>query len=233
MGSAGDTVLREVNRTGMRQRGIAVSAGSFTETYIERIARAELAMKPRVHFTQLYVYGDKGGAALPKPPHVTYDYWSRMYRSLSQSPNEIAEMISIGGNAVLRMRDGAGAIHRRVLAGRDPLQLEVEGDQFEVLYIAFSTPGPYILQRADVYIRTDALLKTEAGLELLRRLQTLFTDLEVSIFARNDPWFIYEPTYPFVNPFVENQSPPTPEEYGKGQTLNCGRISGSPSCRVE
>ena len=233
MSSAGDTVLREVNRTGMRQKGITVSAGSFTEAHIDRLARAELATKPHVKFTQLYVYGGKGGAPLPKPSHVTYDHWRGLYGSSAQSPNEIAEIISIGRDAVLRMRDGASKIRRRVLAGRDALQMEIQGDHFEILYFAFSTPGPYILQRADVYIRTDAPLKTETGLELLRSMQPVFPELEVSIFIRNDPWFIYEPTYPFVNPFIENQSPPSAEEYDKGRTLKCGRLSGSPSCRLQ
>jgi hypothetical protein len=233
MSSAGDTVLREANRAGMRQKGMAVGADSFTETYIERLARAELARKPRVNFIQLYVYGGRGGAPLPKPSHVTYDYWRGLYGSLAQSPNEIAEMISIGSDAVLRMHDDADKIHRRVLAGKDPLQIEVQGDRFEILYFAFSAPGPYILQRADVYIRTDAPLRTDTGLELLRKLQPVFPEFEVSIFIRNDPWFIYEPTYPFVNPFIENPNPPTTEEYGKGQSLKCRRLSGSPSCELE
>lgn len=217
----------------MRQKAIAVSSSSFTDAYIERLARAELAARPRVNFTQLYVYGDKGGAPLPKPSHVTYDHWRGLYGSLAQSSNEIAEMVSIGGNAVLRIHDGVGTIHTRVLAGKDPLQIDTERDRFEVLYFAFSTPGLHILQRVDVYIRTDSRLTAESGIELLRRMQPLFPDFEVSIFVRNDPWFIYEPTYPVLNPFLKNERPPTIEEYGNGQTLKCGQTSHSPSCRLE
>ena len=191
MVSSGDTILREVNRKGMRQKAIAVNSGSFTEAYVERLARAELATRPRVNFTQLYVYGDKGGAPLPKPSHVSYDYWRGLYGSLVQSPNEIAEMVSVGANAVLRIRDGVGTIRRRVLAGKDPLEIDVEGDRFEVLYFAFSTPELHTLQRVDIYVRTDASLQKEKGLMLLQRLQPLFPDLEVSIFVRNDAWFIY------------------------------------------
>ncbi len=230
---SGDTVLREVNRTGMRQKAIAVDAASFTEVHIERLARAELMAKPRVNFTQLSVYGEKGGPPLPKPSHTTFDHWQRLFGSLMQSQYQIAEMVSIGSNAVLRIHDSSGTVRRRVLAGSDPLQMEVDGDRFEILYFAFTAPAAYIEQRVDIYIRTDASLKVERGLELLRRLRPIFPDLEVSILVRNDPWFIYEPTYPFVNPFVENAIPPTPQEYSSGATLKCGRTSGSPFCRLD
>jgi hypothetical protein len=233
MAIAGDTVLGEITRTGMRQRSVAVDSRSFVEGYIVGLARAELARKPHFGFTQLNVYGIKGGAPLPKPSHVTYDYWRGIYNSLVHSPNEIAEMTSIGGDSVLRMRDGTGAVHRRILAGRDPLQLEVYGDKLEILYFALNVPRPYVLQRVDVYARTGAQLKAEMGREVLRRLQPLFPDLEVTVFIRNDPWFIYETTYPFANPFVEDPGPPNAEAYGRGQTLKCGLLSGSPPCRLQ
>jgi len=233
IGSSGDTLLRVVNREGMRQKGIVVAAGSYTQAHIERLARAELALKPHVNFTQLWVYGAAGGAPLPKPPHLTYEYWRGMYDAAVRSPNEIAELVSIGANAVLRVRDGVGKIHRQILVGEDPLAVEIDGDRLEVLYFAFSAARGYVSQRVDVYVRTRAPLEAEVGLKLFQKLQVFFPGLEVSIFIRNDPWFVYEPTYPFANPFVEDQHPPTAEEYPNGQTLRCGGTAGSSYCRFE
>jgi hypothetical protein len=228
-----DTVLGEVTRAGVSQKGVRVTSGSFREGYVVRLAQAELAKKSHPNFVRVDIYGDKGGAPLPKPPgDLTYGYWRRLYEAQRGLQNELAEMISIGTNAVLRMRDAGGKVSRRVLAGRDPLQLEVQGDRLEIVYFGFSAPGPYILQCVDVYIRTDASLRTEVGLELLGALRPIFPDLEVSVSLRNDAWFILEPSYPFYNPLIEDQQPPTEEEYRKNRTLRCGYWTGSASCRL-
>ena len=230
---AGDTVLREVNRAGMRQKSVAMDAGSFTLAHVERFSRAELASKPRLNFIQLVMYGDKGGAPLPKPSHLTYEHWRGLHDSLGRSPNEIAEMVAIGNDAVLRMREANGNIRRRVLTGKDPLRIEIDGAHFEIVYVAFTAPSASILQRADVYVKTESELKVEAGLGLLGKLQPVFPDLELFLAIRNDAWFIYEPSYPFSNPFVEERNPPTAEECAKTRTLKCGRWSGAASCRFQ
>jgi hypothetical protein len=212
---------------------VVVSKGTFDERNLERLARAELGKRPRRNFTQLVVYGDRGGAPLPKPAHTTYDYWRGLYDSASRGTNQIAEMISIGGNAVLRIHDTSGKVIRRVLAGRDPLKLDVSGQAFEIVYLSFTAPSPYILQRIDVYLSTSGPLSEEAGLRLLQSLQPIFPDLEVALYIRNDSWFIYQPTYPFANPFSEDLNPPSVDEYSKTRTLRCGRWSGVTSCRTE
>src|ERR1700722_1461283 len=123
----GDDVVRELSRPGMQQKAIRVGQGPFTISHVEALARAELARKPRAHFTQLLIYGQKGGAPLPKPDHVSYDYWRGQHDSLEKLPNEIAEMVSIGDNAVLRMHDSSGQVLRKVLSGEDPLRVDIGG----------------------------------------------------------------------------------------------------------
>jgi hypothetical protein len=228
-----DTVLRELARTGMRQKAIDVAPESFSESYLERLSRKELARSPRSNFTQILFYGDRGGPPLPKASHDSYEHWRGLYETLARTPNQIAEAISIGKDAVLRVCDGSGRLSRKVLAGRDPLQIDLGSDRFEIVYLAFTAPGSYILQRVDIYVRTTSPLNTETGLELLRKLQPIFPDLEVSLLVRNDAWFISEPSYPFVNPFVAAANPPTAEEYSHSRTLRCGQRSGSPSCRFK
>jgi hypothetical protein len=63
-----DKIFSDVSSPGMRKKAMSVPSASFNESYIERLVRAELAKKPRANFTWLRIYGDKGGAPLPKPP---------------------------------------------------------------------------------------------------------------------------------------------------------------------
>ena len=142
-------------------------------------------------------------------------------------------MISIGDNAVIRMRDASGTVSRKVLAGKDPLIIDVESDRFEIVYIAFSPPGRYVQQSINVYIQTDAPLRVDTGLDLLRRLDPIFPGFEVAVAARHDAWFIYEPSYPFFNPLTETLPPPVAAEYTKTQTLTCGDWTGAATCRLQ
>jgi len=143
-------------------------------------------------------------------------------------------MISIGDNAVLRMRDASGKVTRKVLTAKDPLIIPVQNVQFEIVYIAFSPPGLYVQQSISVYIQTAAAsLSVETGLELLRRLDPIFPGFAVAVAVQHDAWFIYEPGYPFFNPLTETLPSPTPEEYNKTQTLTCGHWTGSATCGLQ
>lgn len=226
------TVVGEISRTGMIQKAVGVPSRTFTESHLESLCRTELRRRPRPNFISLHMYGANGAAPLPQPAHGrTYGYWRSIYDQARRS-NEIAEMIAIGDNAVLRMRDANGNVTRRVLAGRDPLQIEVQGVHFEIVYFTFSVPKPYIFQSASIYVRTAAPLERVPSRELLSSLRPVFPDLGVSVHIRNDAWFINEPGYPFFNPFVEEQIPPSPENW-KTPTLRCGYWTGSPSCFLE
>lgn len=74
--------------------------------------------------------------------------------------------------------------------------------------------------RVDVPARRTGALSPELGLELFGRLEPLFASAEVSVFVRSDSWFLFEPSYPFYNPFFERTSPPTLQEYERTKTLS-------------
>jgi len=230
--ASGEKVLSDLSRGTVRQKSVLLSRESFTTANLLRLGRAELGAR-RTTFTQVIFYGDGAGAPLPKPSHITYDHWRELYESQANFPNEIAEMIAIGKNAVLRVHEATGRVSRNVIAGKDPLQLESGHDNIELLYFGFTTQSSYIAQRVDVYARTAAPLTAERGVELLRSMETVFPYWEVSLFVQRDPWFVSEPSYPFFNPFVPRLNLPTPEEYQATKTLRCGHLSGSASCVIQ
>ena len=80
------------------------------------------------------MFGDQSGAPLPKADHMSYYDWRKVYEVISKTPSDIAEMLSIGNNAVLRVSRKNGTISRRVLQGHDPLQIDVEGQNYEIVY---------------------------------------------------------------------------------------------------
>ena len=146
---AADSVLGELIQAGMKQKTMRLG-GTFSESNIERLARAELKKRPRVNFIKLTIFGEKAGTPLPKPDHVSYDSWKGLYELAARSSNEIAEMISIGDNAVLRVRESNGKVTSKMLTGTNPLEVMISGDLYQIVYLALSPPGQYIAQGASV-----------------------------------------------------------------------------------
>jgi hypothetical protein len=228
-----ETTLADVHTGGVRQVSIRLQHGTFGVSRLEQLSRAQLAGKRGKDFMEVWFYGDTGGAPLPQPDHMDYDTWLRLHNECARAGNEIGELVSIGRDAVLRVRDASGSVTREVLTGSDPLIFDTGGERYEVLYFAFSAPGPYILQKVDVFLKTTATLSRESGMKLLQRFTPVFPDLKVNVYVRNDPWFIFEPNYPFLNPFVEGAIPPTFDQYEQGKTLRCGSWPGPPSCTLQ
>ena len=227
-----DTVIREQSGPGVKIKSIAISPGSFTETHLEQVCRSELSKSPGSGFMQLLLFGERAGSPLPKPDHMNFQMWRRIHDDAASLPNELAEMISINGEAILRTRDASGRLTRKVLTQHDPFKIAIEGDAFEIVYLSVSTSAPFTLQRVDAYMRTTASLKPESGLDLLRELDQVFPGYEVSVFVKNDLWFINQPSYPFFNPFVEEPTPPAAGDR-LTPTLQCGHWSGTPSCKSQ
>ena len=217
----------------MKLKAFDLRSTPFNERQVQAIARAELARAPRADFTHLWFYGPKETAPLPQPDHVSYESWRRMYNLVSQSTNEIAEVISIKGNAIMRMHKADGAVVNSILAGKNPLELPVGNDQYNIVYFAFGSAGRFAAQNVDIYIKTTAALDPSIGLILLRKLEPLFPALQVSVAIRRDAWFIFQPGYPFLNPFAEDLNPPTADEYKRTQILVCGHWTGSASCTIQ
>ena len=134
---------------------------------------------------------------------------------------------------MLRVHGASGGVTREVLTGSDPLIFDTGGERYEVLYFAFSAPGPYILQKVDVFVETTATLSRDSGMKLLQRFIPVFPELKVNAYVRNDPWFIFEPNYPFLNPFVETATPPAFDQYERAKTLRCISWPGPPSCTLQ
>jgi hypothetical protein len=224
-----DSTLWDSSRDGVREVTLTLSEGAFTEEHLDELARMELARTPRASFIKLTMVGAKGG--LPGPRGASYGFadWLRLYDP--SRPNEIAEMIANGDDAVLRVRDLSGKLTERVLSGKNPLSVTVGGENFQIVYLSIGVAVAYGGE-VRVFFRTASTLRTQAGEALMRALQPSFPSFRISVLVQNDPWFVREGDYPIVNPFVENKKPPTPEEYLQIKTLTCRYADGPPTCGV-
>jgi hypothetical protein len=230
-----DTRLEDSERGDLRKVVIRISEGAFTLEHLEELAQIELTRAPRVSLTSLTMIGSQAGFPLPKPDHYGFQTWLNIY-NIKSEPNEIAEMVAIGQDAVLRVSDRNGTLTERILSGKNPLRIAVEGRDFQIVYVATDIPvGKYVRYREDIrfFIRTVSPLRVDTEEELFRMLQVVLPNVRVIMNVQNDGLFIDSPDYPFLNPFVRIERPPTREEYLRTKTLRCDNAIGPPWCKIQ
>lgn len=224
--ASADRVLVEHRWPSLREITIQVESAKFTPEYLMRICRTQLKTKPIEPFLRVEIFGDEGGSLLPKPSHFIFQSWLGLRR---YKLGPYAELLAINGNAVLRMRDPEGMVSSRVIAGRNPLQISIGVYHYEIVHFDLRDwPGP----KVEVYARTEAPLAPDPGIALLRALKPLFARCRsLSLYLRNDAWFVHEPNFPYLYPFESNEPRPIEEEYRKTLTLTCQRRGDNgPEC---
>jgi hypothetical protein len=222
-----DTRLEDSASDDLRMVTIRVSEGSFTLEHLEELARLELSRTPHVNLIRLTIMGAQGWYSVPTPDHFGFQTWINVYSS-SNEPNEVAEMVAIRDNAVLRVRDRSGMITEKILSGKNPLRIAVAGQDFQVLYVYAS-----LWRQEDIrfFIRTASPLRVDSGEELLRMFQVALPNRAIAVNVQNDGLFIGSPGYPFLNPFVRIEKPPTEQEYIRMKTLRCDSTR-MPMCEI-
>jgi hypothetical protein len=214
-------------RDDLRMVTVRVSEGSFALEHLEELARLELSRTPHVNLIRLTMMGAQGWYSVPTPDHFGFQTWMNVYKS-SNEPHEVAEMLAIRDNAVLRVRDRNGTVTEKILSGKNPLRIAVAGQDFQILYVFAS-----LWRQEDIrfFIRTASPLRVDAGAELLRTLQLALPNRAIIANVQNDGLFIGSPGYPFLNPFVRIERPPTEQEYLRMKTLMCDNTR-MPPCEI-
>lgn len=209
-----------------------VKGADFSREQLIRLARQALKGSSG-SFVQVNLFGEGGGPPLAKPSHFDYEHWREMYEIAASQKMQVAEAVSIGRNAVLRIHQSDGSISKEILCGRDPLQLTLTGKEFEIVYFGFSGPSRLGLQESVVvFVRAHSPVDSSAGVELFKRLEPLFPGFGVRVEIRSDAWFVYQQRYPFFNPFNEDRNVPSQREYESSPTMICTGAAGVPRCEV-
>jgi hypothetical protein len=227
-----ETILWQERRPGLSRSAVLISPDSFDDGHLETICRQALQREASRGFAQLQIVVDEK-KPLPKPDHLTYEHWRRWHDLAAKSAGPVAEMTAMDGSAVLRIREKDGQVKMLVLAGKNPLLQEFGGSGLEILHFSFGPSAPYWSERVDIYAKTDNPLSMATGLSLWGALKAKFADVSVFLYVRTDGWFVYEPSFPFLDPFGTDLGPPIEKEYDAAPTLRCGVWSGEPTCKLE
>lgn len=227
-----EKVLWEKDSFDFHERAVLVARQHFTVANIEKIAWRFLRETGDLKCIRLQVYTDAADAnPLPKPAHQDYEGWLTWFTRHSEKAWNLAELVAISGSAVLRIRNSTG-VRRLTLRGTDPLVLTFGADRVEILHFGFepiAVPG-YVTDRGiTVYARTKWHLTPHLGENVIRELRKRLPQADISLYLRNDHWFVEEPYFPTYYPFELGITPLAKQDYLSSPVLRCTYVSPEPA----
>ena len=199
-----------------------INAETFEADDLARRCLSEVRKVPKVGFLQVVFRAT--GPPPPKHAHIEYSDWLTTRSRFLETLTGEAECTSVNGNTVLRIRQVDGQIARMVLAGTDPLMVRIDDRSYEIIHVALNPRSSFIVPRADLYVvsSNDGEMRQDDGLFLLKRFETHLSSREVSVHFRQDPFFVYDPKFPYISPFeAQDVVPPTESEYAQRPTMRC------------
>ena len=221
----------------------------FNLTDMEKVARRFLGGAAKGHKTaRLSIYTDRTVAAEEGAAcEGNFPQWKLRYDSFPKRTLLAANVISLRGDAVLWLRTSDGGVFRRVLTGKDPTQISVDGVPLEILFVTgriqsrfevCGTPGTVV---PILYLRTDAALDAEFCQRVTSWLAAKLGAKHIGAEFTNDHWFPCDGRFPLRYPFSSAEPPLSEAAFyslpGFGCDIFCGPeplcLSSTPTRRVQ
>jgi hypothetical protein len=157
--------------------------------------------------------------------HVSYEVGRRLYEmEVRRGLGPVAELIAIGDSAVVRWRDGSGAVGRTVVRGKeDPLILRFGGVTVEVLHILVRNVIDRGRQEHSyrAYVRTPRPISHAFAKAFMAEwLRKTGVEFSVVHFG-TDAWFLDDPGFVVAYPFDSPQPMPDYEAYRRRWGGSC------------
>jgi hypothetical protein len=154
-----------------------------------------------------------------------YSTWQTLFSDYKERIPPFAEMLVIGGNAAMRVRDNQERVLQKVVQGQDPYILHVGNEELKIVHFSAGR-SKHWGKREGWFVHLDFFIlarapdekTTRQALEELKR-QTSIEN--VSVVVRRDPWFILDSDFPVVSPFLPKTTPPSEEAYEKAPQWTC------------
>jgi len=166
---------------------------------------------------------------------VTFEYWKHMYDRYGRSSPPMADVIQIGGAAVLRYSSGQEIRIEPIPMGsgngpdRDPLMVETHRTRYQLLELIPNEDGSVecyakFLSGGLGKLEMD---KSHAVLLSLHLAKDVLGIKEVTVHLRKDPWFILDSNFPIAFRF-DPAPPPTKEEFRNSAEFVVSSVDAEP-----
>jgi len=167
---------------------------------------------------------------------LNYEVWRNMFSDYEKRIPPMAEILAIGKNAAMRIRDEQGNVSTKVLQGSDPYVFHACGEDLSLIHLGMHEPlRPPNYEKSYVSLHFFFVVTVQPDEKLTRcvvkEVRRLSNISDVNVNIRTDPWFIDESLFPVISPFLSEIRPPSKDEYESAPQWHCGvAYDGKVSC---
>jgi hypothetical protein len=230
---AGAGVELELRWVSAFYKRAVVSPTKFEVQSLEREFRQFLANKDKaIKVAKIEIFtcpesADRGGT---KPLlHVSYEFWEFLYSSRRCVHDPAAELLLLGVNSAMRVRDSNDELIYRTLQGENPYVLEVDNKKLELVHLSLYPLGKLNGSKKDArepglafFFKSEPPVEEQIARSALSALAKEIPEAHLSVLIRSDAWFISDPDFPIAPKFLRSdQLPPSKIEYERGAQWTC------------
>ncbi len=155
---------------------------------------------------------------------ITYGLWKSEFEDrIRERRFGAAILLKYGPSATLRIRYPDGKIEEIPIFGQNAFKPVVNSLLLNLLHVSFVDQGFGKGKRLvpHLYIQVPQSATSEEAEAFAKSIARLIGTPNIEVYLREDNWFIFDAHYPWVNPFVHEELPPTESEAAKSVEFIC------------
>jgi hypothetical protein len=229
-GSDVATVMRETNAPGVLDEAIILAPSRFAPAVIEATARQYLKENAKRSILRLTMAPDREILArtLSKgPSDTTFQSLQEDVARLGLPKGPVAQLFSVGGAAILVYKDVDGYTEKPLAGTRDPRVLQEAGVEFRLLHFRIQekrqspverTPQEYV---TSFFFEVHGDISVGACAAITKQIAILFRMPYSTATFHAIPWFVEDPGFPDIFPFVDKILVPSKWHYFLLPSVGC------------
>lgn len=202
-------------------------ADDFTRGDVLRLSQEYVSRYKNLRLVRVGIYTDAETAHASRGrgvTDITYGWWREEFEACRRrQPLRAAELLRSPLGTTLRIRHPDGRTEEIDIAGKNSFHPVLNGVTVKLAHLSVARKG-FAGKRRLIPIFHLTVPKEIALEEAGVLAKSMFDVLGVSnaqILIREDEWFIFDPSYPVLNPFAFAQGPPTPEVVARSPEFLC------------
>lgn len=216
--------------------GVVISGRNLTTNRLHSLAESYLRKYKRKRFIQVFLSTSQSCLSPePRSPHASKPLLEQVLRRRGECLGRVAELMSLNGNAALRIAENGEQAESILLRGRDPYYLRFPAKNVRIVLVApFAASLLRIpLDKRKVFLRvSEELMNVKAMKAVFREVSSQLPPGSLTVVFRTDDFFWPDLLFPLSFPFIS--SPLTGiGAYNQRQNAFCLiDLTGALTCRI-
>ena len=219
-------VINQEQEDGIGSYVLLISSSEFRKQALLGLAVQFLRRNTQLGMLHVGIYTDRASwheFAAADMDDYTYGNWLQEFEASRKGTLPCgAEILKSGAAASLRIRYADGRIEEVAINGGNVFHPVINGVRLDLLHVLCVRQGIGVKAHLTplLYFSVSKDISPQEGGVIARAILRSSGITRMTVSLRPDIWFMFDPYYPWVNPFAPVDSPP-PEQAKQAWQLLC------------